>query len=162
MKAVMRCLTGLAALAAAGALAVGCTSQTIDHAVATPKQKLLVSGADAKAPVTMDVYEAAFAAFSTCMSDAGLKLASVSKDGVVWRYSFPTSAGDTYQKCYAPFLAIDQEWQLENEYTSETFIKFRQCLTDLGVSPGKTVADVWDQLHANRIDPVECTTGTGR
>lgn len=111
-----------------------------------------------RATVTAEQYEASFTKFAECMRRSGVAMVAQETVGGVHYFSFPSEAQAGYEACYSSFAEIDVAWQLQNEYNNPTQVALRACLEEAGVTPGKTVAEVWDQVQRNSIDPVACTT----
>lgn len=140
---------------------VGCqtapTSPGVQRAAESTAESIpRALSASAVKPVTRVGYEAAFVQFEACMSNAGNPLVGVRLDGVVYRYSYLTSGEDAAEACYEAFMPIDSEWQLANEWESETQVALRACLERIGVTPGRDVQTVWRQIQNHAIDPAAC------
>lgn len=106
--------------------------------------------------VTKEVYEAGYAAFKECMQVNGSGLGAEYMDGPIHQYSYPAS--DTaFEECYRPFGAIDADWQVENSYETRTYIRYRQCLADLGVTPASDSAGVEQQIVDNGLVGGKCS-----
>lgn len=159
----MRSHVKLASGAAAVSLfmLVGCqvASPADDASSADAAGSPVVAPAAQREEVTRQAYEAAYSAFSTCMSEKGSALVAESVVGVVHDYSFPADGVAAYEKCYPAFARVDMDWQIANTYDSPTFQALRGCLTVAGIVPATDAEGVWKQVTQNGIDPEECTLG---
>ncbi|MGN8552002.1 UNVERIFIED_CONTAM: hypothetical protein OHV15_05400 [Microbacterium sp. SLM126] len=147
----------------AAVLMAGCTSQAGSGPADVPVYmgpavESRATGEESGAAVTGDEYEAAYAKFADCMAESDAHLVATKTFGSVHYFSYPSGSEAEYSSCYAPFAAVDREWQLLNEYDNPTQVAFRECLEDIGITPEKTVLGVWDQIQQSKIDPVACTT----
>lgn len=112
--------------------------------------------------VTQQMYEDAYAKFESCMNQGGATLAAKSIVGGVHEFSYRAEAQPVYDQCYPDFAAIDFRWQISTSYDSPTFDRYRECLTEAGIEPGKDAETILAQVEKN-IDVKECfeptTTG---
>ena len=109
--------------------------------------------------VTLRVYDDAYAKFEACMNEGGATLAGKRVVGGVHEFSFIAEAEPVYDKCYVDFAPIDFRWQISTSYDSETFIRYRECLTDIGIQPGKNADTVLAQVEKSGIDVQKCFEG---
>jgi len=112
--------------------------------------------AETTPPVTREVYEAAYAEFAKCMKDHGVGLGAEQMEGQVHDYTYPASEDSVYRECYVAFQQIDAQWQIAHSYDSETFIKLRGCLEDIGIEPGKDADTVLAQVEESGLDVRKC------
>jgi hypothetical protein len=147
---------GAAVLISVVALAAGCAATT--GPVAAGVDAGTASQVDRESEVTQEEYEAAYGTFEKCMDASDATIFAVTTTGSVHYYSYLSDRQSEYEKCYAPFEAVDVQWQLANEYDNPTQVALRGCLEAVGVMPKETVAGVWEQIQSNKIDPVACTT----
>jgi len=138
----------------AGVLAVG-GAAAFGGAVSNPEA---ITPAE---PVTQKFYDEAYAKFRDCMKDAGVPLVAERTVGVVHEFSYLADGQAAYDRCYVDFAGADFQWQVANSYDSPTYVKLRECLTEIGVQPGKDVEAVWSQVQAAQIDVAACTSGSG-
>lgn len=106
--------------------------------------------------VTQQVYDDAYAKFEACMNRGGAELAAEREVGGVHEFSISAEAMPVYDKCYVDFAPIDFQWQTAHSYESETFIRYRECLTDLGIQPGKDADKVLSQVKESGLDVQKC------
>ena len=106
--------------------------------------------------VTQQVYDDAFAKLEACMNEGGAGLAGKRVVGSVYDYAIPAQYEPVYEKCYVDFAPVDFQWQIAHSYESETFIRYRQCLTDLGIEPGKDADTVLAQVKESGLDVRRC------
>ncbi len=106
--------------------------------------------------VTQQVYEGAFAKFEACMKEGGAELAGKRVVGGVYDFSFFAEYMPVYDNCYIDFAPVDFRWQIAHSYESETFISYRECLTDIGIEPGKGAATVLAQVKESGLDVRKC------
>lgn len=109
--------------------------------------------------VTQQVYDDAYAKFEACMNEGGVTLAAERVVGGVHEFSYLAEAKPVYDRCYVDFAPIDFQWQLSKSYDSETFIKYRECLREVGVEPGKDAETVLAQVEKSGIDVPKCFEG---
>lgn len=112
--------------------------------------------------VTQQMYEDAYATFEACMNAGGVTLAAKSTVGGVHEFSYLAEAQPVYDRCYPDFAAIDFRWQISQSYNSPTFDRYRECLTEAGIEPGKDAETILRQVEES-IDVKECfePTATG-
>ena len=113
--------------------------------------------------VTEAEYRAGFDRYQQCMTNAGHPLQFVNDTGVIVEYSNSGAAVQSGVEgdCYAlEFYQLDMNWQVANEYESNTNIALRACLEAAGLTPAGTASEVWEQIEENNIDPIECTLGS--
>ncbi len=146
---VLASTVGVAGLIAVGGAAYGSAFNPASNAEANAPAE----------PVTQESYDAAYATFRDCMKDAGAPIFSERTVGVVHDFSYWEEDKSAYDRCYVDFAPVDFRWQVANSYDSPTYVSLRECLTDLGVEPGKDAETVWEQVRAADIDVVECTLG---
>jgi len=106
--------------------------------------------------VTQQVYDDAYAKFDACMNEGGAALTAQRVVGGVHEFSFLADAKPVYDKCYVDFAPIDFRWQIAHSYDSETFIRYRECLTDMGIEPGKDTDTVLAQVKESGLDVRKC------
>lgn len=140
-----------ALLAAAGIVTVG--GLAASGGALNPEAGPLPEGVEA---VTQQVYDDAYSKFEACMNEGGATLAAERVVGGVHEFSFLAEAEPVYDKCYVDFAPIDFRWQISKSYDSETFIKYRECLTDIGIQPGKDADTVLAQVEESDLDVRKC------
>lgn len=106
--------------------------------------------------VTQQVYDDAYAKFEACMNEGGASLAAERVVGGVHEFSYLSEAQPVYDTCYVDFAPVDFQWQLAHSYESETFVKYRECLTDIGIEPGKDAETVLAQVEESGLDVPKC------
>jgi len=143
-----------ASIVAAGIVAVGSAA-----AVGGMMRPAATLPAGFDGPVTQQIYDDAYAEFASCMNDNGAALVAEHDEGVVHEFSYRSDAQSIYDKCYVDFSGIDFSWQIANSYDSPTYVRLRECLTAIGVEPGKDAETVWAQVQSNKIDVFSCTLG---
>ena len=144
-------ITG-ALVAAVGLVAVGGVA-AVGGAFTNPEAGPLPDGVTV---VTQKVYDEAFAKFEACMEEGGAKLAGTRVVGGVYEFSYLADAEPVYDKCYVDFAPVDYQWQIAHSYDSETFIRYRECLTDIGIEPGKDADTVLAQVEDSGLDVQKC------
>lgn len=138
-------------VAAAGMVAVGGLAAA-GGAFTNPEAGPLPEGVTV---VTQQVYDDAFAKLEACMNEGGAELAGKRVVGSVYDYAIPAQYEPVYEKCYVDFAPVDFQWQIAHSYESETFIRYRRCLTDLGIEPGKDADTVLAQVEKH-LDVRKC------
>jgi hypothetical protein len=141
-----------ALVAAAGMVTVGGLAAS-GGAHTNPEAGPLPEGVEV---VTQQVYDDAYAKFEACMNDRGATLAGERVVGGVHEFSFLAEAEPVYDKCYVDFAPIDFRWQISTSYDSETFIRYRGCLRDIGIQPGKDADTVLAQVEQSGLDVQKC------
>jgi hypothetical protein len=141
-----------ALLAAAGIVTVGGLAAS-GGAFTNPEAGPLPEGGEV---VTQQAYDDAYAKFEACMNEGGATLAGKSVVGGVHEFSFLAEAEPVYDKCCVDFAPIDFRWQISKSYDSETFIRYRECLTDIGIQPGKDADTVLVQVEKSGLDVQKC------
>lgn len=141
-----------ALVAAAGLVAVGGLAAS-GGAPTNPEAGPLPEGVEV---VTQQVYDDAFAKFEACMNEGGAELAGKRVVGGVHDFSFLAQFEPVYDKCYVDFAPVDFRWQIAHSYDSETFIRYRECLTDIGIEPGKDADTVLAQVEESGLDVRKC------
>lgn len=141
-----------ALVAATGMVAVGGMAAS-GGAFTNPEAGPLPEGVDV---VTQEVYDDAYAKFEACMNEGGASLAAKREVGGVHEFSFPAAAQPVYDKCYVDFAPIDFRWQIAHSYDSATFVRYRECLTAMGIEPGKDADTVLAQVKESGLDVREC------
>lgn len=141
-----------ALVAAAGSVAVGGLAAA-GGAFTNPEAGPLPEGVTV---VTQQVYDDAFAKLEACMNEGGAELAGKRVVGSVYDYAIPAQYEPVYEKCYVDFAPVDFQWQIAHSYDSETFIRYRECLTELGVEPGKDADTVLAQVEESGLDVRKC------
>lgn len=141
-----------AVVAAAGIVAIGGLAAS-GGAFTNPEAGPLPEGVKV---VTQQVYEEAYTNFETCMNDAGASLVAQRVVGGVHEFSYLSEAQPVYDKCYVDFAPVDFRWQIAQSYESETFVRYRECLTEIGVVPGKDAETVLAQVEESGLDVVKC------
>ncbi|MBD3942296.1 hypothetical protein IF188_11365 [Microbacterium sp. NEAU-LLC] len=106
--------------------------------------------------VTQQVYDDAFAKFEACMNEGGAPLTGVRVVGSVYDFAFLAQHMPVYDKCYVDFAPVSFQWQIAHSYESETFIRYRECLTEMGIEPGKDADTVLAQVEESRMDVRKC------
>lgn len=106
--------------------------------------------------VTQQVYEDAFAKFEACMHEGGASLAAKHDVAGVHRFSYLAEAEPVYDKCYVDFAPVDFQWQLSRSYYMPEFDRCRECLTDIGIEPGKDAGTILAQIEKSGIDVRKC------
>lgn len=144
-----------ALVAAAGMVTVGGLA-AFGGAATNPEAGPLPEGVDV---VTQQVYDDAYAKFEACMNEGGVTLTAERVVGGVREFSYLAEAEPVYDRCYVVFAPIDFRWQLSKSYDSETFIKYRACLREVGVEPGEDAETVLAQVEKSGIDVRKCSEG---
>jgi len=139
-------------LAAVGIVAVGGMA-AYGGSFTNPEAGALPEGVEV---VTQQVYDDAYANFEACMNNGGAPLFAKRDFGGVHEFSFAEEAKSVYDTCYVDFAAVDFHWQIAHSYESETFIRYRECLTDIGVTPGKDADTVLTQVKESGLDVPKC------
>ena len=106
--------------------------------------------------VTQQLYDDAYADFAACMEEGGAPLFAERDFGGVHEFSFAAEAKPVYDTCYVDFAPVDFHWQIAHSYESETFIRYRGCLTAIGVEPGKDADTVLTQVEESGLDVAKC------
>ena len=106
--------------------------------------------------VTQQVYDDAYAKFEACMNEGGVTLIGKRVVGSVHDFSFLAGGISVYDKCYVDFAPVDFRWQIAHSYESETFIRYRECLTDIGIQPGRDADTVLAQVKESGLDVRKC------
>lgn len=141
-----------ALIAAAGLVAVG-SAAAVGGAFTNPEAGPLPEGVTT---VTQEVYVDAFAKFEACMKDGGAELAGTRVVGSVYEFSYLATDEKVYDKCYVDFAPIDFQWQTAHSYESETFSRYRECLTEIGIEPGKDADTILAQVEESGLDVRKC------
>lgn len=141
-----------ALVAAAGIVTVGGLA-AVGGGFANPEAAPLPEGVTV---VTQQVYDVAYAKFETCMKAGGAALSATRNVGGVHEFSFAAEAKPVYDKCYVDFAPVDFQWQVAHSYDSETFVRYRECLTDIGIEPGKDADTVLAQVDKSGLDVQKC------
>ena len=141
-----------ALVAAVGMVAVGGLA-AFGGAATNPEAGPLPEGVDV---VTEQVYDDAYVKFEACMNEGGASLAAKRDVGGVHDFSFLAQFKPVYDECYVDFAPIDFRWQIAHSYDSETFIRYRECLTDIGIEPGKDADTVLAQVKESGLDVRKC------
>lgn len=141
-----------ALVAAAGMVAAGGLA-AVGGAFTNPEAGPLPAGVTV---VTQEVYDAAFAKFEVCMNEGGAELVGTRAVGGVYEFSYLAEAAPVYDKCYVDFAPVDFQWQIAHSYDSETFIRYRECLTNIGIEPGKDADAVLSQVKESGVDVRKC------
>lgn len=111
--------------------------------------------------VTVDEYRAAFQRYRECLSAAGFELVDVEFSNPLYDYGVPNAAVEegAEEECYlSEFRYTDILWQTSDHVqdNSETARVFRECLTERGIDPADSVAEMEGQLEEAGIDASEC------
>ncbi|WP_404445280.1 hypothetical protein LG315_00645 [Microbacterium marinum] len=106
--------------------------------------------------VTQQVYDDAYTEFEACMKDGGAAIFGQREVGQVYEFSFLEESKSVYDRCYVDFAPIDFQWQVAHSYESETFARYRECLTDIGVEPGKDAETILAQVDESGLDVQKC------
>ena len=163
LSASRRVRAAVAALAICSV--VGCAStspEEVDVPVAdggTVERSEVQQAAVADSDVTLDEYREGFRRFQSCLSAEGYELHGVTIGDVLIDYGVPSAAVESgaEAQCYgAEFELLDVAWQVKNEDTSYTAEVLNKCLTDNGVVPQSTLAEMTDQLEAAGLKFEEC------
>ncbi|MCR2763541.1 hypothetical protein NQ152_08460 [Microbacterium sp. zg.B48] len=109
--------------------------------------------------VTQQVYDDAYATFEACMNEGGAELFGERDEAGVHHASYLAQFQPVYDKCYVDFAPVDFRWQIAHSYDSETFVRYRECLTEVGVEPGKDAETVLAQVEKSGIDVRNCFEG---
>ena len=141
-----------ALVAAAGLVAVGGLAAS-GGASTNPEAGPLPEGVDV---VTQQVYDDAYAKFEACMNEGGASLVAKRDVGGVHEFSYLSEAQPVHDKCYVEFAPVDFRWQISKTYDSETFIRYRECLTDIGIQRGKDADEVLAQVRESGLDVRKC------
>ena len=141
-----------ALVVAAGVVAVGGLAAS-GRELTNPEAGPLPEGVEV---VTQQVYDDAYAKFEACMNEGGAELAGKRDVGGVHDFSFLAQFKPVYDKCYVDFAPIDFRWQIAHSYDSETFIRYRECLTDIGIEPGRDADTVLAQVKESGLDVRKC------
>lgn len=141
-----------AVLGAVGIVAVGGLAAS-GGSFTNPEARAPAGGVEV---VTQEVYDDAYANFEACMEEGGAPIFAKRDVGGVHEFSFAEEAKPVYDKCYVDFAPVDFRWQIAHSYESETFIRYRECLTDIGVTPGKDAESVLAQIEENDLDIPKC------
>ena len=141
-----------ALVAAVGMVTAGSLA-AFGGAATNPEAGPLPDGVDV---VTQQVYDDGFAKFEACMNEGGAELAGKRVVGGVYDFSFLAQYMPVYDKCYVDFAPIDFQWQIAHSYDSETFVRYRECLAEVGVEPGKDADTVLAQVEESGLDVREC------
>lgn len=144
-----------AIVAAAGMVAVGGLAAS-GGAFTNPEAGPLPKGVEV---VTQQVYDEAYASFEACMNDGGVSLVAQRVVGGVYEFSYLSEAQPVYDKCYVDFAPVDFRWQIAQSYESETFVRYRECLTEIGIEPGKDAETVLAQVEESGLDVAKCFDG---
>lgn len=122
-------------------------------AFTNPEAGPLPEGVDV---VTQQVYDDAYVKFEACMNEGGASLVAKRDVGGVHEFSYLSEAQPIYDKCYVDFAPVDIRWQVAQSYESETFIRYRECLTDIGIQPGDDADTVLVQVKESGLDVRKC------
>ncbi|HEY9308887.1 MAG TPA: hypothetical protein VIP82_13890 [Microbacterium sp.] len=141
-----------ALVAAAGLVAVGGLAAS-GGAFTNPEAGPLPEGVEV---VTQQVYEDAFAKFEACMNEGGASLAAKHDVGGVHQFSYLAEAAPVYDKCYVVFAPVDFRWQVSRSYYMPEFDRYRECLTDIGIEPGKDADTILAQVKDSGMDVRKC------
>lgn len=109
--------------------------------------------------ITEAEYQAAFARFSQCMSDAGYPLSGVGPLGPLMNYSTSDAAwiAGADRQCYeSEFMQVDSTWQLEHQDESETATILRRCLEENGIPAPEHMEDIHAALEDAGISFEDC------
>lgn len=150
VSAAVGVAVAVAGIVAAGGLAASGGSFTNPEAGPLPK------GVEV---VTQQVYDDTYAKFEACMKEGGAPLFAKRDFGGVHEFSFAEQGKSVYDKCYVDFAPVDFQWQIAHSYESETFIRYRECLTDIGIEPGKDADAVLAQVKESGLDIQKCFEG---
>jgi hypothetical protein len=109
--------------------------------------------------VTEAEYQAAFARFSQCMTDAGYPLGGVGQMGYLINYYSSDAAytAGVDRQCYeSEFMQVDSTWQVAHEDESETATILRRCLEENGIPAPEHMEDIHAALDDAGISFEEC------
>lgn len=141
-----------ALVAAAGLVAVGALAASGEPPT-NPEAGPLPEGVTV---VTQQVYDDAYAKLKACMREGGASLAAQRDVGGVHEFSILAYEMPVYERCYVDFAPIDFRWQIAHSYESETFIRYRECLREIGIEPGKDADTILAQVEESGLDVREC------
>ncbi|WP_106813856.1 hypothetical protein [Microbacterium timonense] len=141
-----------ALVAAAGLVAVGGLAAS-GGSFTNPEAGPLPEGVTV---VTRQVYEDAFAKFEACMKDGGASLAGRHDVAGVHMFSFLAQDEPVYDRCYVDFAPVDFRWQVSRSYYTPVFDRYRECLTNMGVEPGKDAETILAQVEDSGMDVRKC------
>jgi hypothetical protein len=141
-----------ALVAAAGLVAVGGLAAS-GGAFTNPEAGPLPEGVD---NVTQQVYDDAYAKFEACMNEGGAELFGKRDEAGVHHSSYLAQFQPVYDKCYVDFAPIDFRWQIFRSYYTPEFDRYRECLTDMGIEPGKDAETVLAQVEESGMDVRKC------
>lgn len=147
-----RTISAGAVLAALGIVTVGGLAAS-GGSFTNPEAGALPDGVKV---VTQQVYDAAYADFEACMEEGGSPLFAKRDFGGVHEFWFAEEAKPVYDKCYVDFAPVDFQWQIAHSYESETFIRYRECLTKIGVTPGTDADTILAQVEESGLDVPKC------
>ncbi len=61
-----------------------------------------------------------------------------------------------YDRCYVDFAPVDFRWQISRSCYTQKFDSYRECLTNIGVEPGKDADTILAQLDERGLDARKC------
>ncbi|MFE5409341.1 hypothetical protein [Microbacterium sp. NPDC056569] len=140
-------LVAAAGLVAVGGLAASAGAPTNPQAGPLPERVTVV---------TQQVYEDAFAKFEACMNEGGASLAAKHDVGGVHQFSYLADAAPVYDRCYVDFAPVDFQWQISRSYDMPEFDRYRECLADIGIEPGKDADTILAQVEKSGMDVRKC------
>lgn len=120
------------------------------------------SDALADGKVGRDEYLGGFAAYESCLNEAGFELTAIDLEATILDYAVPDEAvqAGVEEPCYRRhFALIDETWQLANVDSTETTQFLRACLEANGIEPSKDSTKLEQQVREElKISPANCTT----
>lgn len=146
-------LTWAAALVAAAGLVTAGGLAAAGGAFTNPEAGPLPEGVTV---VTQQVYEDAYAKFAACMREGGASIFGTEDEAGVYQFSFLDEAKPVYDRCYVDFAPVDFRWQISRSYYTPEFDSYRECLTNIGVEPGKDADTILAQLDESGLDARKC------
>ena len=146
-------ITGaIVAVAATGLVTVGGLAAS-GEAFTNPEARPLPEGVTV---VTQQVYEDAYAKFETCMREGGAPILGTHDEAGVYQFSFLAEAKPVYDRCYVDFAPVDFRWQISRSYYTPEFDRYRECLTEIGIEPGKDAETILAQVKDSDLDARKC------
>lgn len=120
------------------------------------------SDALADGKIDRDEYLAGFAAYDSCLNEAGFTLTPIDLDATILDYAVPDEAvqAGAEEPCYRRnFALIDETWQLANFDSTETAQFLRSCLEANGIKPSEDATKLDQQVRDElKISPADCPT----
>lgn len=141
-----------ALVAAAGLVAVGGLAAS-GGAFTNPEAGPLPEGVEV---VTQQVYDDAYVKFGACMNEGGAELFGERDEVGVHQFSYLAQFQPVYDTCYVDFAPVDFRWQISRSYYTPEFDRYRECLTDIGVEPGKDADAILAQVKDSGLDARKC------